>query len=106
MLFNSYIFLLAFLPVTALGFFLIGKRSQLLAACWLAAASLFFYGWWDVRYLPLLLASITVNYCCSLFLQPGRSGHRRLILIGALCANLALLIYYKYAGFSPPASAN
>lgn len=99
MLFNSYVFLLAFLPVTAIGFFLIGRRSQLGAAGWLAAASLFFYGWWDVRYLPLLLGSITFNYCIALHLRPGRHASAKPMLAAAISANLALLIYYKYAGF-------
>lgn len=99
MLFNSYVFLLAFLPITALGFFVIGRRSQLFAAGWLAAASLFFYGWWDVRYLPLLLASITFNYGCASHLRPGRHIKRKLILAGAIGVNLGLLVYYKYAGF-------
>jgi alginate O-acetyltransferase complex protein AlgI len=99
MLFNSYVFLLAFLPLTAIGFFLIGRRSQLLAAGWLAAASLFFYGWWDVRYLPLLLASITFNYMYAAHLRPGRHAQAKLLLAGAISANLALLVYYKYAGF-------
>ena len=61
MLFNSYIFLLAFLPVTPAGFFAIGRHSRSAAAAWLALASLEFYGWWDQRYVPLLLASISVN---------------------------------------------
>jgi alginate O-acetyltransferase complex protein AlgI len=46
MLFNSYIFIFGFLPVVWLGFFQIGKSSHAMAALWLAAASLFFYGWW------------------------------------------------------------
>ncbi len=62
MLFNSYIFIFGFLPVVWLGFYQIGKSSHAMAALWLAAASLFFYGWWDVRYVGLLLASITFNY--------------------------------------------
>lgn len=99
MLFNSYVFLLAFLPITAIGFFLIGRRSQLYAAGWLAAASLFFYGWWDVRYLPLLLGSITFNYWCATHLRPGRQPRAKLLLACAIGANLALLVYYKYAGF-------
>ena len=99
MLFNSYIFLLAFLPVTATGFFLLGWRSPFFAACWLAGASLFFYAWWDYRYLPLLLASITFNYWCAMNLRPGRRSRPRLWLAGAVGANLALLIYYKYAVF-------
>jgi D-alanyl-lipoteichoic acid acyltransferase DltB (MBOAT superfamily) len=62
MLFNSYIFIFAFLPIVFFGFFTIGKRSHALASLWLAAASLFFYGWWDIRFVGLLLASIVFNY--------------------------------------------
>ena len=62
MLFNSYIFIFAFLPVVLFGFYQFGKHSHALAALWLAAASLFFYGWWDVRYVALLLGSIVFNY--------------------------------------------
>ncbi|OBV38333.1 MBOAT family O-acyltransferase [Janthinobacterium psychrotolerans] len=99
MLFNSWIFLLAFLPVTLAGFFLLGRRSHFLAAAWLAAASLFFYGWWDLRYVPLLLASICFNYGCSTLLASGPAARRKALLIAAIGANLALLGYYKYAGF-------
>ena len=99
MLFNSYVFLLAFLPITAAGFFILGRRSEFLGAAWLAGASIFFYGWWDYRYLPLLLGSIIFNYWCSRHLGAGPRARRKKMLIGAISANLALLGYYKYAGF-------
>jgi D-alanyl-lipoteichoic acid acyltransferase DltB (MBOAT superfamily) len=99
MLFNSYVFLFAYLPITVAGFFILGRRSQLWAAAWLAGASLFFYGWWDYRYLPLLLGSILFNYGCAVQLGPGRIRHRKGLLIAAIAANLGLLAYYKYAGF-------
>ena len=65
MLFNSYVFIFAFLPVVLIGFYQIGKRSHALASLWLAAASLFFYGWWDVRYVALLLGSVVFNYAAG-----------------------------------------
>ena len=101
MLFNSWIFLLGFLPVTFAGFFLLGRRSPFLGATWLSGASLFFYGWWDVRYVPLLLASICFNYGCSGLLdaRAGSPRRRKWLLVAAIGANLALLGYYKYAGF-------
>lgn len=99
MLFNSYVFLFAYLPITVAGFFILGRRSQLWAAAWLACASLFFYGWWDYRYLPLLLGSILFNYGSAALLGPGRIRHRKGLLIVAIAANLGLLAYYKYAGF-------
>ena len=62
MLFNSYVFIFAFLPIVFFGFFGIGKHSHALASLWLTAASLFFYGWWDVHFVGLLLGSIVFNY--------------------------------------------
>ncbi|MED5596147.1 MBOAT family O-acyltransferase [Janthinobacterium sp. P210006] len=99
MLFNSYVFLFAYLPITVAGFFILGRRSQWGAAAWLAGASLFFYGWWDYRYLPLLLGSVIFNYGCAALLAPGRASHRKGLLAAAIAANLGLLAYYKYAGF-------
>ena len=62
MLFNSYVFIFAFLPVIFFGFYIIGRYSHNLALLWLTLASLFFYGWWDVRFVGLLLGSIVFNY--------------------------------------------
>ena len=50
MLFNSYIFLLVFLPLTLAGWWLLpGRRARLL---FLTVASYVFYGWWDYRFVP------------------------------------------------------
>ncbi|PIF12698.1 MBOAT family O-acyltransferase [Janthinobacterium sp. 13] len=99
MLFNSYVFLFAFLPITVAGFFILGRRSQLGAAVWLAGASLFFYGYWDYRYLPLLLGSILFNYGCAALLGASPPSGRKWLVTAAIGANLGLLAYYKYAGF-------
>ena len=60
MLFNSYTFLLGFLPVVLVMYFILGRRSYEAAIAWLAASSLFFYGWWNPHYLVLILGSIGV----------------------------------------------
>jgi alginate O-acetyltransferase complex protein AlgI len=99
LLFNSYEFLFLFLPVTLTGFFAFGRHSHALAMGWLVAASLFFYGWWYPFYLALLLASVTVNFGAGLALSRVAPPRRRHILILAVAANLALLGYFKYAGF-------
>ena len=71
MLFNSFAFLFAYLPVVLAGYFLLDRWApaasasaswrRLAPATWLALASLFFYAWWDVRYLPLLLVPPAVG---------------------------------------------
>jgi len=100
MLFNSYIFILLFLPVTLAGFFLIGRRGHhRIAISWLVAASLFFYGWWNPAYLGLMLGSILFNYAVGVALgNPDRKEGRTILVLGVV-ANLGLLGYFKYANF-------
>ena len=62
MLFNSYEFIFLYFPVTLAAFFAIGRYSRSLAALWLFAASLFFYGWWNPAYVSLLIGSILFNF--------------------------------------------
>lgn len=103
MLFNSYLFLLVFLPVTLLVFFQIGRYSQLLAALWLFMMSLFFYGWWNPIYVGLLLGSIVFNYSIGLALSrealPRHSQCKYWMLFIGIVSNIGLLAYYKYANF-------
>ena len=100
MLFNSYPFLLLFLPVTFAGFFLAARASHTLALGWLTVASLGFYGWWNPAYVGLLLASIVFNFLVgrAIVRAAGGTGARRLLALG-VGANLLLLGYYKYADF-------
>jgi len=99
MLFNSFSFLLGFLPLTLIGYFLLARRNPAWGIAWLALASLFFYGWWDVRYVPLLLGSIVANYGCAQAIRRAQGRARNWWLGGAVAANLVLLGYYKYANF-------
>lgn len=63
MLFNSYVFLFGFLPVTLGVYYLLGRLpSSRPALTWLTSASLFFYGWWNPAYLLLLAASTLFNF--------------------------------------------
>jgi len=97
MLFNSYIFIFLFLPITLLGFHLIGMRGYHRAAlAWLVLASLFFYGWWNPVYLTLILGSMLLNYIIGVSLNQNSS---RGILIFGIAINLILLGYFKYANF-------
>lgn len=104
MLFNSHTFLFLFLPVTWLGWKILARRAGAeIALGWLVAASLFFYGWWDARYLLLLVPSTLVNYAIGTWLsrrpELGPAGGRRVTLIVGLMANVAVLGWFKYANF-------
>ena len=99
MLFNSFSFLFLFLPIVLLGFFGLARRSHTLAAGWLALASIVFYGWWSVAYIPLLLGSILFNYGAGWRIGHTTGAARKRWLIGAVSADLALLAYFKYADF-------
>jgi D-alanyl-lipoteichoic acid acyltransferase DltB (MBOAT superfamily) len=102
MLFNSYVFLLAFLPVALAGYALLSRVApRRVALGFLAACSLFYYGYWAPRYLLLIAASIVGNYLIGRQLTRMGPGRRRgLTLTLSVAANLALLGYFKYAGFA------
>jgi alginate O-acetyltransferase complex protein AlgI len=86
-------FLLAFWP----GFRLLRGKAQRL---WLLIGSLSFYGWFDWRFLGLLLLSAGVDFVAGQLVEdPARRG-RRLILVGSLVANLGVLFLFKYAGWA------
>lgn len=100
MLFNSYEFIFIFLPVTLLGYFLIAKKNIRLSNVWLTLASFFFYGWWDIRFVPILTASILWNFFLGIAIGKARQGKaRQIVLCIAIAVNLALLCYFKYTDF-------
>jgi len=100
-LFNSYVFILLFLPITLLGFYwLAGRFAPRVAKAWLVAASLFYYAWWNPAYLGLLIASLLVNYGIGLALAgPGEPRSKRSLLTIGVILNLGALAYFKYANF-------
>jgi D-alanyl-lipoteichoic acid acyltransferase DltB (MBOAT superfamily) len=102
MLFNSPEFIFAFLPATLAVFFLLGKMNRdRMALGWLVVCSLFFYGWWDPRYLALIGPSIAFNYIVGTRLSRLAQTPRgwRLLAFG-VTVNLALLGWFKYANFA------
>lgn len=103
MLFNSYEFIFLFLPITFfIYFYLNSKRWTELAKGFLVFASLFFYSWWNIVYLPLILISMIFNYIVGKKLSPTKRRSaldRRVTLSIGILFNLALLGYFKYADF-------
>ena len=103
MLFNSYAFILGFMPLTLLLFH--GLRAAGLARSsigLLALLSLGFYGWWNPIYLLLIVPLIVVNFALAASIVP-RAGRRpraaKPLLVFGVLLNLATLGYFKYANF-------
>jgi len=100
MLFNSFEFLFAFLPIVFIVYYLISKFNSALCNLWLLAASLYFYAYYKIEYLPVIISSILFNYTLGYFLQKDYSQKtRKIIMISAVIGNLALLCHYKYFNF-------
>lgn len=96
MLFTSFDFLLFFVVVFALQAALPHRPRNL----FLLAASYFFYGCWDWRFLSLILISTLVDYACSHGIAASQSTVRRkMLLTVSLATNLSILGFFKYANF-------
>lgn len=103
MLFNSYIFIFAFLPVTLIGYFALNHFHQKkIATIWLVICSLFFYAYNNVAYLWMIIASMVVNYTiCLAFnkLNKEKSSARKVLFFIGLTLNIGALFFYKYLDF-------
>jgi D-alanyl-lipoteichoic acid acyltransferase DltB (MBOAT superfamily) len=105
MLFNSFEFIMFFLPTALIVYFLLLRRHLAIAAkSWLLFASLFFYCWWNVKYLPLILGSILLNYTIGGLLSEYEAKGRKMvskksIFLSGIVANIALLCWFKYMDF-------
>ena len=97
MLFNSYIFIFLFLPITLAGFYLLKNKLPTVAKVWLIATSLWFYGYFNVGYLAIMVVSILFNYAVYQLIISRRSS-RIPLTIGVL-GNVGLLGYFKYTDF-------
>ena len=105
MLFNSYEFIFAFLPISFFVYFYLNhKRLTTAAKGWLVFTSLFFYSWWNIAYLPLILISILFNYSIGNTMleydevKKKQFSKKSLLQIGLLF-NIGLLVYFKYMDF-------
>lgn len=105
MLFNSYEFLFLFLPIAVGGYFFLGNREKTSewANIWLVGLSLFFYSYWDIKYLPLLLLSIGFNYVVSGYIiryrkKKQKKNAKTMFLLGIIF-NAGLLGFFKYTDF-------
>ncbi len=105
MLFNSYEFILAFLPVTVMGFLLLGLVSRWWALTWLILASIFFYAWWRPFNLFIIGPSLLINYVIGQWLldvagDDTKKRKRAVLLTLGIVFNVCFLGYFKYANFA------
>jgi len=101
MLFNSYLFIFAFLPLVLLGYYLTANRGHSrFAIVWLVAASLLFYGWYNPIYVALISCSILFNYILGIILTHRKTANqRKLVMALGVTINILLLGYFKYTNF-------
>ena len=97
MLFNSIEYIFFFLPFTLTCYYILLHHKLVIASkSLLIFASLFFYSFWNIKYLPILLLSILVNYLFGNFLIKKKN---KSIFIIVIIFNISLLAYFKYYNF-------
>jgi D-alanyl-lipoteichoic acid acyltransferase DltB (MBOAT superfamily) len=106
MLFNSFPFLLLFLPIVVAGY-AVAQRilGQKAAQGFLLASSFFFYGCARPSYVPILAGSILFNWLIGTWMgkadeqTPANESRRKLILRIGLVGNVGLMCSFKYINF-------
>jgi alginate O-acetyltransferase complex protein AlgI len=104
MLFNSYEFILGFLPLVVGLFYVFGRVSRTAALRWVIFASLVFYAWWRPLNVAIILPSIIINYVLArqlvkLVQDETKARAARVTLIAGILFNVAFLGYFKYTNF-------
>ncbi|WP_048331125.1 MBOAT family O-acyltransferase [Bizionia psychrotolerans] len=99
MLFNSIDFAI-FLPIVFILYWFVAKKPLKLQNLLIVVASYFFYGWWDWRFLSLIIFSTLVDYAIGVRL--GKETHtkkRKILLWTSIMVNLGFLGFFKYYNF-------
>lgn len=98
LVFSTIIFLFRFLPITLALYYLAPAKlkNTVLFLC-----SLVFYCWGEVRFFPVMVALILINYLSGLAIEhfDAKPALRRFFLLVALVGSLGMLFYFKYANF-------
>ena len=101
MLFNSYIFILLFLPLCIVGYFAISHfRQYTLGQLFLLAMSLWFYGYFNVSYLLIIIVSVLINYGAYMLIEKFRGKPAcKGVMAAGVVINVGILFYFKYMDF-------
>ena len=99
MFFNSIDFAF-FLPIVFLLYWLVANKNLKLQNFLIVAASYLFYGWWDLRFLVLILFNTTLDYFIAQKLgSEERQTKRKILLWASILVNLGFLFFFKYYNF-------
>ncbi|MGL4866636.1 MAG: MBOAT family O-acyltransferase [Cetobacterium sp.] len=102
MLFNSFEFIFLFLPLVLIIYFSLNRfKKYRVTKAWLVLASLYFYGYFNPKYLILILTSIFFNFFIGRMLhsEKANSLERKALLILGIVFNIGILGYFKYFDF-------
>lgn len=103
MLFNSYIFVLFFLPLALGGYYILNSHKLYKAALLeLTLMSFFFYAYNNIKYVSVLIGSILLNWCLVCLLngiEIGNAKKKKIILCIGIALNIACIFYFKYFNF-------
>lgn len=102
MYFNSYIFMLAFLPVTLLGYYLINRTKKYqLGQLWLLGASLLFVGYLNIYYVFITTLSVLIGYFFLYLVTKGKWSDRssKISLTAGILVHVGILLFFKYYNF-------
>ena len=100
MVFSSYIFIFAFLPLVIAGYYSLSHlKNGIWQRMFLLAASLYFYGYYNVNYLMLIIVSMVINYVVAMQIQKSEGTKAKLFLTIGVLLNVGLIGYFKYYDF-------
>jgi alginate O-acetyltransferase complex protein AlgI len=95
MLFNSYLFIFCFLPLTLLGYYLISNRTLQLS--FLLCASVFFYAYWSTKYVFFLILTVCLDFfVAKAIYQTQNQRKKNWLLFASMGINLSVLCFFKY----------
>jgi len=98
MLFTSFSFLI-FLPIVFILYWFLFNRSLKYQNAFLLLSSYVFYGWWNWKFLGLLLLSTLIDYSFGFWVAEGSNAKRKLFLVLSILNNLLVLCIFKYYNF-------
>lgn len=99
MQFNSYIFILAFMPVFLLAYFLLNKINYTVGKLLVIAASALFYAYSDITMLFMIAISMVINFLFAKLIEKS-NGFQKLYMALPVVINVLLLLIFKYTNFA------